>query len=719
MELEEETIPTCLQKFGVIKKVLQKAKPEDEDTPYWASMHKYDMSLPNWGKFNIQIQPFQQSGFKHYFGVIELGVADLVCCVPSLPESTDSLEIAKRTIQEDATDQYQRPIEFERIDNLEHYLSEDPNIVNPIILHVPVSSHDNESVTVLMDEHDNYTLNIDLQKVPFIGRTGTDVEPRSNTPDHRPLDLVDGQHRVRASRNSEKANSVKVPFVLLDTKMDRNDAARIFAEINVQQKALKDLHKLHLRYVMKLASHEPAQDFGEVSESYMNMEDEWEKDSKMARRYANRMAYRIGAKLTLDRQSPLHGLIKYYYDSNELNAIDAKDWVDYAHEWILAYYHPDSSEERVIEIIQAYFDAWKLTANTNPRTGELFDDLQENNRWGRFKPNDKGKKPKSKAFQKASFKAFMSLYPTVLNLSKVHEIEDYGEMVKAFSEVLTPCQAIDFIDVEAWKRVITQGVSVKQSEQYLYHWMAWAIIEYQKTGTTPPVEAVWNTEEGSIVDSRAGQGFFSTVNPDLFRGTIQVTNMTSMTEIAGTTIGITADALPNESHAKTISISYFERTGKKIPLTNSGKQRKGPHKSVGANYHTNQFSKAQDERGIQSVQIRITSGNIFGSEADEIFSQTYTLAELFNINNQRILLTNSTHEEGLDSSSSTNQKISTDEIDYEMNEGDEKEDTGFTGELDLDFGPLPPNKPVYSKIGYAIHDCMHCFFGNDHKCGLQ
>ena len=81
----------------------------------------------------------------------------------------------------------------------------------------------------------------------------------------------------------------------------------------------------------------------------MNMEDEWEKDSKMARRYASRMAYRIGAKLTLDRQSPLHGLIQYYNSKGELLAIDAKDWVDYAHEWILAYYPPDSSEERVIE----------------------------------------------------------------------------------------------------------------------------------------------------------------------------------------------------------------------------------------------------------------------------------------------------------------------------------------------------------------------------------
>ena len=85
-----------------------------------------------------------------------------------------------------------------------------------------------------------------------------------------------------------------------------------------------------------------------------------------------------------------------------------------------------------------------------------------------------------------------------------------------------------------------------------------------KNWNNTPVRAIWNTEEGSIVDSKAGQGFFSAVNPDLFRGTIQVTDMTSMTS-AGTKIGITADALPNESHAKTISISYLDRTGKKSP----------------------------------------------------------------------------------------------------------------------------------------------------------
>lgn len=728
---ENNNVPLILKKYGVVKKIIQKPTPDDHIHPYWASMHEYDTNLPNWGKFSIKLQSFEQSGYTHYFGVIELGVADLICCVPSLPEATNSLEIAKRTIAGDATDQYQRPIKFERIDNLEHYLSEEPNIVNPIILHIPRSSKDNSSAIISQGSEESTTLEIDLSKIPYIQRNGKDVDPGTIAPDHRPIDLVDGQHRVRASRTSENATAAIVPFVLLDASMDRVDAARIFAEVNVQQEALKPLHKLHLRYVMELASHDVTEDFGRVDESYTNMEDGWETDKKMRRRYANRMAYRIGAKLTFDPQSPLHGLIQQYSSKGEMVAIDAKDWVEYVHEWIISYYTPEWKEERVIQIIRAYFDAWKLTANTDPRTGKFFEakDLEMNNRWGKFQNNAKGKNPKSKAFTKASFKAFMSLYPTAIQLSGVHGIDDYQEMVSAFLKVLTPCQAIDFIDEQSWsKRIIYKGLSPKKSEMYLYHWMAWSILQYQKTGTTPPVETVWNSEEGTLVDSKPGQGFFSPVNPDHFKGSLQVTNMNSATEIAGTTIGITADALPNESFAKTISISYIiAENGKmrKIPLQNSGTQRKGPHKGVGANFHTNQFSKAQDQRKITAVQIRITSGNIMGSETDEVFSGTYTLRDLYNMNNQRVLLTNSSGNEFLDSDEipfTRIQSLSMPDREYIVYNTEEQEEESkvFPRELDLDYGPFPPNKISYhDRGGYTIQSCMHCDLGNDHKCGLQ
>ncbi len=725
---EEQKIPEIIKKYGVVKKIIQKPKPEDDKFPYWASMHEYDTNLPNWGKFSIKLQSFEQSGYTHFFGVIELGVADLICCVPSLPEATNSLEIARRTIQGDATDQYQRPIKFQRIDNLEHYLSEEPNIVNPIILHIPHSSNENNSAIVSQGAEGDITLEIDLSKIPFIQRKGKDVDPGTNAPDHRPIDLVDGQHRVRASRTSEKATAAVVPFVLLDTNMDRVDAARIFAEVNVQQEALKPLHKLHLRYVMELASHDATEDFGSVDESYLNMEDGWEKNKQMARRYANRMAYCIGAKLTFDPQSPLHGLIQQYSSKGELVAIDAKDWVEYVHEWIAYYYTPEWDEERVIQIIKAYFDAWKLTANTDPRTGQLFEDLSKNNRWGKYEKNTKGKNPKSKAFTKASFKAFMSLYPTAIELSGVHGIDDYQEMVSAFANVLTPCQAIDFIDEKSWsKRIIYKGLSVKKSEKYLYHWMAWSILQYRKTGVTPPVETVWNSEEGTLVDSKPGQGFFSVVNSDHFSGSLQVTNMNSATEIAGTTIGITAEALPNESYAKTISISYIIKENgieKKIPLQNSVAQRKGPHKGVGANYHTNQFTRAQDTRGIIAVHIRITSGNIMGSETDEIFSGVYTLNDLYNMNSQRVLLTNTSDNESIHSDDTPFTKIqslSTPDREYFVYNTEEKEeeDKASSQELDVDYGPFPPNKNSYFGSAYTILSCMHCDLGNDHKCGLQ
>jgi hypothetical protein len=203
--------------------------------------------------------------------------------------------------------------------------------------------------------------------------------------------------------------------------------------------------------------------------------------------------------------------------------------------------------------------------------------------------------------------------------------------------------------------------------------------------------------------------------------------MNSATEIAGTTIGITAEALPNESCPKTISISYITKENgveRKIPLQNSGTQRKGPHKGVGANFHTNQFSKAQDQKKITAVQIRITSGNIMGSETDEIFSGTYTLNDLYNMNNQRVLLTNTSDDQSLYSDDTPFikiQSISTPEQEYfAYNTGDkEEEGEAFSPELDVDYGPFPPNKNGYIGNGYTIRSCLHCDLGNDHNCGLQ
>ena len=108
--------------FGVARKFVQKGKKKkdhvDHKHPYWASTHEYDLDNPDWGKLEVRVTSFVQSGVTHYFGVIPLGIADAICKVPALPKSADSLEICRRTLNNHVTDQYQRPLDFDRLDNI-------------------------------------------------------------------------------------------------------------------------------------------------------------------------------------------------------------------------------------------------------------------------------------------------------------------------------------------------------------------------------------------------------------------------------------------------------------------------------------------------------------------------------------------------------------------------------------------------------------------------
>ena len=111
-----------MKEFGIVAKYLQKPSDDDKKQPYWSSAHKYDSDVVNWGMTKIQLTKFEQSGLTHYFGIIELGLADAICRVPALPKSADSLEICRRTIDNKVTDQYQRPIDFDRVSNLNDFL---------------------------------------------------------------------------------------------------------------------------------------------------------------------------------------------------------------------------------------------------------------------------------------------------------------------------------------------------------------------------------------------------------------------------------------------------------------------------------------------------------------------------------------------------------------------------------------------------------------------
>ena len=641
MNPDDDTMLTSfLTTRGVRDKVLQNMDLRDESKPYWASMHQYDLSSEGWGRHSIEIHPFNQSGRTHYFGVIQLGVADMVCRVPALAQSTESLEIARRTLREDPTAQYQRPLGFPRMENLNRFLQSEPTIVNPIIIHIPEESLEKQSVSIRRTATSEH-LEIDLQAIPFLARTGKDVDDQTGK-DFRPIDLVDGQHRVRACGLEEASLSTTIPFVLLDREMDQIEAARIFAEINVQSEDLNDLHKLHLKYVLRLPHHELKSDYATPTQAYLDGDDEGRHFADPAR-YANRLAYKIGAKLTLEKTSPLHNLLKFFDNHTGSPAIDAKQWVAYARDWILQKFGPTWKEDDVLQIVQCYFEAWKQTANTDPTTGELYTDVHMVNRWGIIQQNStKGTNPMSRAFKGASFKAIMSLFPLCYRMAK-HDLEqDWSALTANLVEVLKPCRAIDFGDIKVWTDQIFGVGKPTPIENHLYHWMAWAVREYELTKELVKPELAWNTGDG-VVDSAPGQGFFSPINPDYFTGTLKIENMTSTTELKGAKITFTADPIPNESVAKTISFSYIDASGRRRSEPKQQKKFSGNRPGVGFNYWWQTFGTGPDTNGIQKFCIEVTSGNLYSS-GQTVFRREYTLQELYTLQGGMVYISSVTSQ---------------------------------------------------------------------------
>ena len=641
---EAQELPAALHKFGAVSKAIQSTpKEEDKDKPYWASSHEYDKGVANWGRHEVLVTEFKQSGLTHHFGVISLGIADAICRVPALPAATRTLEICQRTLDEEVTGQYQRPLEFERIENIEKFLTTSPTIVNPVILEISKNAQENGSAT-FVGEGVNKRLVINLQLIKYIQDNLRDVD-FANGVDHRPMDLVDGQHRIRSSRLSSDAMSMLIPFVIVDSEYD-GGGGRIFAEINVQSEDLAVLHKLHLRYVLKLASHQSTEDYGHVPQSFIDNSEEFDDDwtQIFTNRHANRMAYRVGAKLTLDPKSPLHDMILFYgkaKDESVKKVVDAYEWVAHCNPWVLQFPELAESEDDFVRTVFNYFKAWKITANTDPRTGISYHDVEINNRWGKGQGNSDKSTMYSKMFNVIMFKSIMGLFPLSYKLTDLDKDSSDEEMLTEFLEVLKPCRPIDGLDLEAWETIMNTGQGSTERENHIYQWMSWAIYDYKRTGILIAPEMAWNVEDGEPNDdvvSAPGQGFFSPINPDFFSGTLKVENVPEdfWEGLNQAKITITAEEIPNESLAKTISITYYDKNGKER-YERRTKHTKGPRKGIGYNFLSQLFQTSTKTHGISALEITVSSGNLF-SGLVPIFSQKYSIDELRALNNSGLII---------------------------------------------------------------------------------
>ena len=754
-EVVEFTPTESMKRFGITAKFCQKPKEEDNEFPFWASAHHYDDSVKNWGKVNIPITPFQQSGMTHYFGVIELGMADAICRVPALAKATDSMEICRRTLNQDVTEQYQRPLMFDRINNIQKFLSDNPTIINPIIIDLPRKSMENESSKISQMDDGSFSLDINLQNIDFITDNLKDNDDGKHI-DFRPVDLVDGQHRVRSSKHNNKALELSIPFVLINPEY-QGGGGRIFAEINVQHEKLDSLHELHLRYVLCLSSHRLEDDFGEYDEDFVENKSELsDYDFEVQKnRFANRLSYKIGARLNLNQSSPLHGLIRYY-GNKEKAAIDAKDWVSICREWILQNIELARDEDQFLKCIQAYFEAWKITSNLDPDTGESYVDVEENNRWGDFINPGTGMPNRSVIFKVIWFRSIMKLFPQCYTLGRISRLRSELDIEEKFLEILTPCRPIDGTDLLAWGKINQDGKPIDR-ENHIYQWMAWAIHDYAQTGIVHEPHLVWNTNNPNV-KSKPGAGFFSNINPEFFSGMLEIENVPfHNNDETGMKISIFADSMPNESQSKLIKVDVYDGNGNIV----KGRRKtnvKGPHERIGPNHYIETLPKRSAENGCSAIEITISSGNLFDKPPSReiIFRQKYTIKQLRKISDSKVLLSNKAinfnnsklaevytdleledsenkhyiYEENEDLFEGQNDELPDNQSHDELEsiEDEEEYDTGYVKPDDEDevfhrSGPPPSNQYHHGRprggwmpVPYPSDFCLGCRWGTCNGC---
>jgi len=339
-----------------------------------------------------------------YSGSAIASTLHLVSKVPSLPKSLDTPETVKRVLDPDRNrDEWQRSLITNRVKHIDSFLSRSNNFfVNPIIIHLKKGAKN----VRIMSRNGNHHLKIDLNK--FLD------EDQILEGDQRPLDIIDGQHRVRGSARSSKGGVTYLPFILIPETYDTDLAAKLFTEINTTSKELDKDHQLYLAYRYSLAHHKLDLTMSSYDQESRNYHDR-----------ANRMAYEIAGRLSAKEQS-LENQIKFLQSNSGSNSVDIVQWQNYVKKWFMTGqpYGPESEIDGVEDIfneVNNYFTAWRNI-------------LQDD--WVSI--NEPGWRGRTIFQRKTCFRVLLTRFSQVLRRAKIMLPDEPIIPIAVFEDVLSP-----------------------------------------------------------------------------------------------------------------------------------------------------------------------------------------------------------------------------------------------------------------------------------------
>jgi DGQHR domain-containing protein len=388
----------------------------------------------------------------------------LMCNVPAIPNDLDATATVQRVLDPNLErNQWQRALISNRVKHIQSFLtSGNAFFVNPVIIHLDEQADPN-SARIITDSNNKSTLQINFANFSSQGRLDGG---------NRPLQLIDGQHRVRGAARSTMGHLLEIPFILIPPTYAPDNAAKLFTEINTTSKELDKDHQLFLAYRFNISHHDRDLTMGRWIPEMNNHHDR-----------ANRMAYRMAAILSSEG-APLASQIQMLKSNGTTNCVDITKWLKYAKKWFLPGGPYDSNSGHddgyIHEELENYFSAWVTIIGDS---------------W--IKHGNPGWKGRTIFQQRTHFRVLLTRFSQIHSLTR-NRVGD-GPFTEAdFLDSLKPIKNLKSDSAEL------RAAYLRTSEFYWQCMDAW-VKDALEHGTQYPEEQVMSTS----IRSQPGRGVLS------------------------------------------------------------------------------------------------------------------------------------------------------------------------------------------------------------------
>lgn len=437
------------------------------------------------GKIVWELLIAKQQGRDVLVGAVTVGEMDAVCKVPHLPNfaysNQGSMSLAHWSMNpKKGLSKWQRRPDPKRIKSISNFMdsSDDNLIINSIMLYIP-----KKAKGVEIQKHGRFAkIIIDPKKflAPKQNKL-TDVTIKKDEDDqitytdHRPIWIVDGQHRTRGMALSHRGARLDVPVIVThgggEDTIELEEVAKIFTEINTLANPLDNKQQHYLSHKFSIVSSDKDKTYGPPSKGL--------NDKDTQNRLANIRMYKLASMLTMEKGGPFENGVQLVkgQGSAMMARITIEEFTKQMRPLFIngIYSDPNLTIDEIYDDFSAYLSAWSNTAN--------------HHKW-KYQPNKKRWAPNrsnsselesSQAIVWIIFKPFTFIRNVALTRGMPLNEDTY-------TKILAPIRGIDWYSRELTARFYKQ---YRPASEYMSIWIKQAIIN--EMIRTP--EEVKSTEE--------------------------------------------------------------------------------------------------------------------------------------------------------------------------------------------------------------------------------